>query len=286
MIVEQALEHARRALAGGDEAYLESQLLLMQALGIDRVQLYTSLEYELTRGEEAALRGLLERRLGGEPMAYIRGRREFCRCDFRVCPGVLIPRPESELLVEQAIEIARSRPVTAIADIGTGAGCVAISLALALPEVIIYASDISPDALAVAESNCRRHGVIDRVRLLEGDLLSPLPGAVDIIAANLPYVRGAELPGVNTAGFEPTLALDGGSDGLDKIRRLCQQAGDKLRPGGSIMLEIGQGQAEETVALLKRRLSSVDIEIIPDLAGIERVVRATLSPITEPSPTY
>jgi len=286
MIVEQALEHARRALAGGDEAYLESQLLLMQALGIDRVQLYTSLEYELTRGEEAALRGLLERRLGGEPMAYIRGRREFCGRDFRVCPGVLIPRPESELLVEQAIEIARSRPVTAIADIGTGAGCVAISLALALPEVIIYASDISPDALAVAESNCRRHGVIDRVRLLEGDLLSPLPGAVDIIAANLPYVRGAELPGVNTAGFEPTLALDGGSDGLDKIRRLCQQAGDKLRPGGSIMLEIGQGQAEETVALLKRRLPSVDIEIIPDLAGIERMVRVTLSPITEPSPTY
>jgi len=286
MTAKQALEHTRRALAGSDEAYLESQLLLMQALGIDRVQLYTSLEYELTRGEEAALCGLLERRLGGEPMAYIRGRREFCGRDFQVRPGVLIPRPESELLVEQAIAIARRRPVTVIADIGAGAGCVAISLALALPDVTIYASDISPDALAVAESNCRRHGVIDRVRLLEGDLLSPLPGAVDIIAANLPYVRGVELRRVNTAGFEPTLALDGGSDGLDKIRRLCEQAGDKLRPGGSIMLEIGQGQAEETAALLKRCLPSVDIEIIPDLAGIERVVRATLSPIAEPSPTY
>ncbi len=275
MTAKGALEHARRVLAGSDEAYLESQLLVMQALGIDRLQFYIGLERELTRGEEAALRGLLERRLGGEPMAYIRGHREFCGRDFHVRPGVLIPRPESELLVEQAVNIARRRPVTAIADIGTGSGCVAVSLALALPDVKIYASDISPDALAVARMNCEQHGVIDRVRLLEGDLLKPLPGAVDIIAANLPYVRGAELPGVNTAGFEPTLALDGGSDGLDKIRRLCEQAGDRLRPGGSIMLEIGQGQAGATIELLKRRLPGADMEIIPDLAGIERVVRAT-----------
>jgi len=275
MTLKQALEHARRTLAGSDEAYLESQLLVMQALGIDWLQMYIGLERELTGGEEAKLLGLLERRLGGEPIAYIRGSREFCRHDFHVRPGVLIPRPESELLVEQAIAIACGRPVTAIADIGTGCGCVAVSLALALPDVAIYASDISAPALEIAELNCRRHGVIDRVRLLEGDMLDPLPEAVDIIAANLPYVREAELSGVNTAGFEPTLALGGGRDGLDKIRRLCGQAGDKLLPGGSVLLEIGQGQAEETVALLKRCFPGADVGVIADLAGIERVVRAT-----------
>jgi len=275
MTLKQALEHARRVLAGSDEAYLESQLLVRQALGIDLLQMYASFERELTGVEEVKLLGLLERRLGGEPIAYIRGSREFCGHDFCVRPGVLIPRPESELLVEQAIEIARGRPVSVIADVGTGCGCVAVSLALALPDVAIYACDISAPALVVARMNCEKHGVADRVRLLEGDMLAPLPEAVDIIVANLPYVREAELSRVNTVGFEPKLALDGGSDGLDEIRRLCEQVGDKLRPGGSVLLEIGQGHAEETAALLKRCLPSADVDVIADLAGIERVVRAT-----------
>ncbi len=285
MTLKQALERARGILLahGIDDAPLECQLLLRQASGINQVQLYLNLDRELDSEEEAAFWRLVERRLSGEPIAYIVGHREFYGLDFSVEPGVLIPRPESELLVEQAIRLAEDGAVSAVAEIGTGCGAVAISLALHLPRAKIYATDISTSALKVARFNCEKHRVADRVCLLRGNMLHPLPEPVDIIIANLPYVREAELPQVGSAGFEPLLALNGGVDGLDKIRQLCGQAGDRLCPQGSLLLEIGQGQATAVTALLSRLFPSAEVEVMPDLSSIERVVRATLTAVSESS---
>jgi len=275
LTLKQALRRARDILVenGVEDALLEGELLLRHTLKISRVQLYINLEKELAPRQEEALRHLLERRLSGEPAAYITGRREFYGLDFNVNPGVLIPRPESELLVEKALSIAKNRPSVIIADIGTGSGALAISLAVGLPRAKVYAADISVAALKVARLNCRKHGVSDRVRLLEGNLLEPLPEPVDIIVANLPYVSWSEL----APGLEPPLALDGGADGTETIKRLCRQVGGKLKSGGSLLLEIGQGQREAVTAILHNIFPGGEIEVIPDLGGIDRVVSLSLS---------
>jgi len=270
LTLKQALRRARDVLARNniEDAHLEGELLLRHALNIDRVQVYIDLEKELTPRQEQAFRHLLERRLKGEPAAYITGRREFYGLDFEVNPVVLIPRPESELLVETALGLVRSQPSAIIADIGTGSGAIAVSLAVNLPQAKIYAADISTAALETASANCRKHGVSDRVRLLEGDLLEPLPEPVDLIVANLPYVSRAEL----NPKLEPPLALDGGADGTTVIKQLCRQAGSKLKAGGSLLLEIGQGQREAVTAILHNIFPGGKLEVFPDLAGIDRVV--------------
>jgi release factor glutamine methyltransferase len=273
---QQALNCARGTLAQGniEDAPLEGELLLRHVLGISRTQLYLDLDLELSPSHDEALRQLLKRRLSGEPAAYITGHCEFYGLDFYVDRRVLIPRPESELLVERAVALAQNKPLYSIAEVGTGSGAIAVSLALELPQTKIYATDISAPALEVARVNCQRHGVTDRVCLLQGDMLDPLPEAADLIIANLPYVRNSELSGVR---FEPRLALDGGGDGMKKIRRLCWQAGGKLRPGGCLLLEIGEGQGEDVTALLNRLFPHSKIEVIPDLSGIERVVSLSLA---------
>ena len=275
MTLKQALRRARDVLTESnvDDAPLEGELLLRHTLKIDRVQLYLELDKELTPKQEQTFRRLLERRLNGEPAAYITGRREFYGLDFNVSPAVLIPRPESELLVETALTLAKNRPLFTIADIGTGSGAIAISLALELVQSKIYATDISAAALKVARLNCRKHGVSDRVRLLEGNLLEPLPEPVDIIVANLPYVSQSEL----NPQFEPPLALDGGANGTESIEQLCRQAGGKLKSGGSLLLEIGQGQREAVTAILHNIFPGGEVEVAPDLAGIDRVVVLSLA---------
>jgi release factor glutamine methyltransferase len=275
LTLKQALRHAREVLSrnGIEDAPLESELLLRHALNIDRVQLYIDLEKELPPWQEQNFRRLLKRRLSGEPAAYITGHREFYGLEFRVNRNVLIPRPESELLVEMALAIAKNQPLPVIADIGTGSGALAISLALGLPQAKIYATDISAAALKVARLNCRRHGVADRVFLLEGDLLEPLPEPVDIIVANLPYVRKSELD----PRSEPPLALDGGADGTEMIEKLCRQVAGKLKPGGWLLLEIGQGQGEEIKGILHNTVPGGEVKVFPDLAGIGRVVICRLS---------
>jgi len=272
--VKQALRRARGVLVKSniEDAPLEGELLLRHTLKIDRVQLYLELDEELTPKQEQTFRRLLERRLNGEPTAYITGRREFYGLDFNVSPAVLIPRPESELLVETALAIAENRPLFTIADIGTGSGAIAVSLAVNLPQAVIYATDISAAALETASANCRKHGVAGRVRLLEGNLLEPLPEPVDLIVANLPYVRKSEL----NPSLEPPLALDGGADGTESIEQLCRQAGGKLKSGGSMLLEIGQGQREAVTAILHNIFPGGGIEVFPDLAGIDRVVFLSL----------
>jgi len=279
----QALTQTRKSLADNriEDAPLEAEILLRHALGINRVQLYSDLESEIIPPHEEALKGLVERRIQGEPSAYITGHREFYGLDFNVDPNVLIPRPETELLVEKAISLARSHGLSSIADIGTGCGAIAISLAVNLPDVAIYAADVSAPALDVARANCKKHGVADRIILLEGDMLEPLTGPVDMIIANLPYVRESDIPPGSTLSFEPSLALSGGTDGLDTIRDLCLRAGEKLRRNGFILLEIGQGQAEDVTALLQESFPSSRIEVENDLAGIKRIaaLRLTMSRI-------
>jgi len=275
--LEQTLNRARETLNSSniEDATLESELLLRHTLKISRVQLYLNLDDELGPKEETFWH-LIERRLGGEPTAYITGHREFYGLDFYVDRSVLIPRPESEILVEKALELAQNRTIPAIAEVGTGCGAIAISLALNLPQTKIYAIDISASALKVALANCQKHGVADRVCLLQGDMLSPLPEPVDLIVANLPYVRESELSRVNTQNFEPSLALNGGQDGLDKIRRLCRQADNRLCPDGCLLLEIGQGQKSAVTTLLHSLFPSARIEVTPDLSGIDRVVSLML----------
>jgi release factor glutamine methyltransferase len=282
--LKQALNRAGEILAANDieEAGLEGELLLRHALGLSRVQLYLSLDHELSAKEEEDFWQLIKRRLNGEPTAYIIGHREFYGLDFYIEPSVFIPRPESELLVEQALKLAQNRPVSSMADIGTGCGAIAISLALSLPQVKIYATDISASALKVARINCQKHGVADRIRLLQGDMLDPLPEPVDLIIANLPYVTEVELSRISPAGFEPLEALSGGGDGLEKIRQLCQQVGDRLCSGGCLLLEMGQGQARTVTTLLSGLFPSAEIEVVPDLSGIDRLVCLALTLAGEP----
>jgi release factor glutamine methyltransferase len=275
----QALAQARGTLADNnvDDASLEGEILLRHVLGINCSQLFSDLDTSISPAQAESLEQLLERRLSGEPSAYITGHREFYGLDFKVNRHVLIPRPESELLVEKALSLCQSHAISIIADIGTGCGAIAISLAKNLPAATIYATDISHQTLEVARENCRRHGVTDKVVLLQGDMLGGLPEPVDLIVANLPYVREAELTGSGPLSFEPRLALNGGKDGLDRISFLCRQAGKKLRNNGSMLLEIGQGQTQAVKAIMYESFPSALIEIDRDLAGIERVISLCLT---------
>jgi release factor glutamine methyltransferase len=278
MTRQQALERARELLTRHniEDAALESEVLLSHVLKINRAQLLSEPEVELPKRHEETFKTFIKRRIKGEPHAYITAHREFYGLDFEVDKRVLIPRPETELLVEQAIEKAKNYPNPVIVDIGTGSGVIAVSLAKNLPHAQIYAVDISKAALKVTERNCRKHQVEERVTLVRGDLLESSPEQVDIIVANLPYVLTGEVPKVNTDGFEPDLALDGGADGLDAIRRLCRQAKDMLQPGGCLMLEIGQGQDQVVCDLLYTVYPSAQVKCFPDFSGIMRIVSLTL----------
>lgn len=280
MTLKQALSVARGTMTRHsiEAAHLESEMLMMHVLGVSRAKLYASLEDELAADDEKRFRSLLERRLKGEPAAYITGTREFYGLEFQVDRRVLIPRPESEMLVEAAIELAEEG-FTLFADVGTGSGALAVSLAVNLPEAIVYALDISCEALEVAAINANRHGVADRVHLMHGNLLEPLPEPVDVIVANLPYVRTGDLPAVNTDGFEPRLALDGGEDGLDVIRRLVGQVisgrargRSLLREAGALLLEIGIDEDQFVLDLLEHSFPASRVSVREDLAGIPRVV--------------
>ncbi|UCH42273.1 MAG: peptide chain release factor N(5)-glutamine methyltransferase [Dehalococcoidales bacterium] len=278
MTVKQALSHAREMLANQniEDPALETELLLRHVLRKSRAELLSEPDHELSPAEVETFLILVNRRLNGEPTAYITGHREFYGHDFHVNPTVLIPRPESELLVERALQLAHSHNISTIADIGTGCGAIAISLALDLHDVEIYATDISRSALEVARFNYQQYDLTGRICLLEGNMLDPLPRPVDLITANLPYVTDAELTRVNTFGFEPSLALNGGPDGLDKISLLCRQTHEKLCQSGYLLLEIGQGQRKTVCTLLRDLFPLADIEVIPDLSGIDRVVSLSL----------
>jgi len=250
-------------------------LLLVHVLGVDRAALIAHPERPLTPEQSATYRDLIERRASGVPLPYLTGRRAFYDLDLIVTPEVLIPRPETEHLVEAALAWARGRRGLRVVDVGTGSGAIAVVLAKHLPEAHIWALDISTAALDVARQNAARYGMLERIEFVPGDLLAPLlykGQQADLIAANLPYIASDELDTLAVARHEPRLALDGGPDGLDLIRRLLGQAPRVLAAGGLLLLEIGAGQGERVRALAEMAFPRAQVQIMPDYAGHDRVV--------------
>lgn len=261
---------------GNTSARLDAELLLGEALGLDRIKLIVEAERPLSDAELARYRALIKRRRAAEPIAYILGRREFFALPMRVDRRVLIPRPDTEILVEAALEGTRERHLYGrMLDLCTGSGCVAIAFAKERPTWRVTAVDLSPDAAAVARDNVLRAGVVNHLTVLEGDLFEPLePGArFELVTANPPYIPSGDIAGLDAdvRDFEPRLALDGGADGLDITRRLVGAAASYLEPGGLLALEGGYDQAPAVSALLESA-GFVEVTRHKDLAGIERVV--------------
>ncbi len=270
--IAQALRSATLSLQEGevDSPRLDAEVLLAHHLGLTRSQLLARTHFLLSPELEEGYGALVERRRRREPVAYITGCKEFYGLEFRVTPEVLIPRPETEVLVEVALVLARQGR-SPIAEVGTGSGAVAIALARNLPGVKIYATDSSPSALRVAEENRRCHQV--SLSFLQGDLLEPLPEAVALIVANLPYLSRQELEEAQpeVARYEPREALDGGEDGLKWHRRLFAQAPEYLLPEGAICLEMGADQAQAVSGLAREEFPQAKMAVVKDLAGLDRV---------------
>lgn len=272
----QNLDAARRwgieqLASGTEQARREAEILLGAALGYNRAHLLAHLDAPLPEATAMVYRAWVQRRAAGEPLPYISGRIEFYGLEFAVSPAVLIPRPETELLVETAL--AHARPAARIADVGTGSGCIVVALASQLPQAAFYAIDLSPAALEVAQENATQHGVANRIRFLEGDLLAPLPEPVDIIVSNPPYVAEGEWEALPiSVRREPEMALLAGADGLDTVRRLLAQAPARLRAGGLLLVEIGERQGAATLEVARAAFPAADCRILTDLAGKDRVL--------------
>lgn len=273
--IAAALKEAIAILAPVSETpRLEAEVLLAHVTGLTRTAIVAHPERPLAPDEKARYNELLALRAGGVPLPYLTGKMEFYGLEFTVTSDVLIPRPETEMLVERALE---REPQTAV-DVGTGSGCVAVALAVHLPHARIWATDISRAALRVAAENARCHGVADRILFLQADLLSPLRGPVDLIVSNPPYIAAEEwdsLP-ASVREYEPRQALDGGPGGLQIIRRLLEDAPRLLRPGGAMLIEIGAGQGSRATALACALIPGSHVRIHPDLAGRDRVLEVTL----------
>ena len=256
---------------------LDAEVLVAHVLGVDRVRLYMDLDRPLAPDELGAVRALVIRRRQREPVAYLIGKREFYRRDFVVGPAVLIPRPDTETLIERALALLPADRPVQVLDLCTGSGAIAVTLAAERPLAHVVATDLSPAALELAARNAGQHGVRERVELRQGDLFAALPAAArfDLIAANPPYVRETERAELAPElGHEPELALFAGSTGLDVLRRLCAEVADWLVPGGSALFEVGAGQAPEVLQLLAADARLGDLRTQRDLGGIERVVEA------------
>jgi len=278
--VQDVLKEAVQCLtlAGCDTPQLDAEVLLAHTLQQERSWLYLHAKDTLNSWQLKTFTKLLARRENREPVAYIIGYKEFFALDFSVNHHVLIPRPETELLVETALEIINNSndKNALIADIGTGSGCIAISLAKHLPDAVVFASDISCQALQLAEQNARFNQVTHRVMFFAGDLMAPLATQVDMIVSNPPYISrpeliaGSMMPEVQQ--YEPRLALNGGLDGLTILRGLLSQAVDKLKPNGSLLVEIGSEQGQAVTQLAQTHFPSANIQIKKDLAGLDRLL--------------
>ena len=259
-----------------ESARLDAELLTAHSLGLRRLDLYLQYDRPLDEEELAPIRELLRRRGGGEPVAHLVGEREFYGRPFRVTAAVLVPRPETELLVERVLAWARARPAPPrIVDVGTGSGCIAVTLACELPGAELVATDVSAAAVEVASANAARHGVAATVETVTGSWAQPLRGwaGFDAVVSNPPYVTSGELAGLprDVRDFEPALALDGGGDGLEAYRALVAEVVPLVRPGGLVALEVDPRRAAAVAALLPGAVG-----IHRDLAGRDRVVEAVL----------
>jgi release factor glutamine methyltransferase len=257
----------------------DAEVLLAHVLGTERIQLYLRFDQPLREPELAEYREAVRRRATHEPLQYITGRQEFWSLELEVSPSVLIPRPETEVLVEKALALLKENgnAIPWVLDLGTGSGAIAIALAHEHPGVRVLATDISTAAIAVAQRNARRHHVADRVQLVAMDFCRGLAVAgatFDLIVSNPPYIASSDIPGLapEIARFEPRNALDGGLQGLDVIQQIMEQAHGSLKPSGSLLVEIGQGQAELLRHQEARQPSYANIDFIADYAGIPRVL--------------
>ncbi len=263
---------------------LNAELLLARSLNLSREGLYRNLHSQLKEGEKETLEKMIQRRISGEPLQYILEHQEFWSIDFKVDPRVSIPRPETELLVEQSLLILSGnslREIPSVLEIGTGSGAIAIALAKEVKNIFLVATDISRDALVLAKENAESEGVRHQIEFVNGDLFGPLRPSkgrepFDLILSNPPYIVRPEIGSLakEVRDYEPIVALDGGEDGLDFYRRIISGAPFYLREGGWLLLEIGQGQREKVAEQIERRGTFLKPQILPDLSGTERVVKA------------
>ena len=281
--LRQFLSQTRVTLtsAGGPEPRLEAEVMLADVLDVPRHRLYAHQDEELSSQALETLEAIVGRRLKREPLAYVLGHREFYGIDLKVTPAVLVPRPETELLVERALLVClerMDRGSLAVVDVGTGSGGIAINLALHLPWAQIVATDVSVEALEVALGNLRRHGVGERIALLQGDLLAPVRGPVDLIVANLPYLPTSRMATLQAeVGWEPAIALDGGPEGLGLLLKLLRQAKGVLAEDGVVLLEMDPGQGEPLMELAGELFPGRRATVEQDLAGLDRIFILDLS---------
>jgi release factor glutamine methyltransferase len=266
---------------GSESPRLDAEVLLAEALGCQRIELYTAFETVPADHARSAFRQLVRRRAEGTPVAYLVGRREFYSLSFRVTPDVLIPRPETELVVMALLELARKRPAgtpLAICDVGTGCGNIAVSVAKHLPDARVLAVDISPAALAVARSNAAEHGVQKQIELVESDLFSAVPSQrrFDFVLSNPPYVAETEVASLppDVRQFEPRQALVAGKRGTEVIERLIPEAADRLNPGGHLLVEINPALHDVVQSLIEADARLQLGPTVKDLARLPRVVQA------------
>lgn len=275
MNIQSALLYGRSQLTPHSPTpQLDARLLLEHLLDVPHSYLVVHHDQPLTTEQKQQYEQLLERAQQQEPIPYITGNAPFFDFELHVTPAVLIPRPETEQLVETAVAYAQHHNAQTAVDVGTGSGCMAIALARFLPDVQVTAVDISPAALAIAQQNAQRLAP-NRIQFQESDLLHAVTGPVDMIVANLPYVTSGEWQSLadGVKLHEPALALDGGEDGLELIRRLLEQAATRLRPNGAIFLEIGWQQGQSAQVLAQQYFPQANIVVLPDYAGHDRIVK-------------
>ncbi|MVT55596.1 peptide chain release factor N(5)-glutamine methyltransferase [Bradyrhizobium yuanmingense] len=285
----QSIESARRALAAQlrsarlDEAELDARILISAALGLDLTGLVTQAARLLTAAEASRLAQHAQRRIAGEPVSRILGTREFWGLPFRLSEATLVPRPDTETVVELALEILRERQAPhppRIADIGTGSGAILLALLHEIPDAFGVGTDLSQNALMTARDNAAALGLADRAAFVACSYAAALGGPFDLIVSNPPYIPSAEIPklSIEVREHDPHLALDGGNDGYDAYRALIPQASERLAPGGALVVEAGQGQAQNIETLMRAAALSLERSPKADLAGIPRAVSARKMP--------
>lgn len=256
-----------------DAPRLTAEILLAHTLKLDRVKLFMELDRPLQKDELSEFRALIQRRMQLEPTQYLTGFKDFYNRRFTVDPRVLIPRPETELLVEAVLKLLPKDAPSRVLDLCTGSGCIGVTIAAERPQGSVWLTDVSPGACEVAKANAEKHEVASRVSVLHGDLFAAIPAGArfDVVVSNPPYIKRAELPGLQKEVLrEPTLALDGGDDGLDFVRRIAEGSHAALKPGGWVALEIGDEQGEAVKQMLTRAgYRAVRVE--RDLARLDRL---------------
>lgn len=273
MNIQEALAYGRNRLHTSPSPDLDARLLLQYVLQADHSFLVAHGEEALTAEQERQYRRLVDRAHQKVPIPYLTGHVSFLGLDIKVSPAVLIPRPETEQLVEEAIAWAKPRQPLQVVDVGTGSGCVAIALAMHLPQATVEATDVSAEALAIARHNAQRHA-LEGIRFHQGHLLAPISQPPDLVVANLPYVGDHEWTMLDDGVklYEPAVALRGGPDGLDLIGQLLHQATSKLKPGGAIFLEIGWQQGPTAQRLAQSYFPRAHVDVILDYVGHDRIV--------------